>query len=139
MKLASVTKLYKSNKTTSKKKKKKKKKKMAMASKRQIVTSLSIFLFKENLEQSRNLILEAWSAKLILSLIITFYPTKTENRTKNFLTQLLIWVKVLFLTKNADSLPKNADINKVKKVLILRHIFFKTKYVCVLTYQISSF
>ena len=119
--------------------KKKKKKEKTMALKRQIVTSLSIFLFKENLEQSRNRILEAWSVKLILSLIITVYLSKTENRTKNFLTQLLIWVKVLFLTKNADSFPKNADINKVKKVVVLRHIFFKTTYVCIFTYQTSSF
>ena len=35
--------------------------------------------------------------------------------------------------------PKNADISKMKGVLVLKRILCETKYVCVLTYQISSF
>ena len=41
----------------------------------------------------------------MFSLIVAFYLTKTENRTKKYLT-LLLWVKVLFLPKNGDFLQK---------------------------------
>ena len=51
---------------------------------------------------------------------------------------LLLWLKVLHLTKNVDYLQKNADISKIKKFLVLKGIFSKTTYVFVLTYQISS-
>ena len=34
---------------------------------------------------------------------------------------------------------KNADISKIKKVLVPKDIFSKTTYVFVLTHQISSF
>ena len=36
-------------------------------------------------------------------------------------------------------LPKNADTNKIKGVLVLKDIFSETAYVHVLTYQISHF
>ena len=36
-------------------------------------------------------------------------------------------------------LQKNADISKIKGILVLESILSKTTYVCVLTYQISSF
>ena len=52
------------------------------------MTSLSFFQFMTNLEQSGSRIPNAESAKLMCSLIVTFYPTKTENRTKKSLTQL---------------------------------------------------
>ena len=50
----------------------------------------------------------------------------------------MFWVKVLFFTKNADFLQKNAEINKIKGVLVLKGIFYETTYVFVLTYQIWS-
>ena len=53
-----------------------------------IVTSLSFFQFMANLEQSGSQIPDAESAKLMFSLIVTFYLTKSENRTKKSLTQL---------------------------------------------------
>ena len=34
---------------------------------------------------------------------------------------------------------QNADINKIKGVLVLKWMFSKTTYVCVLTHQISNF
>ena len=57
------------------------------------MTSLAFFLFMANLERSGRRIPEAWSTKLIpeawsteqLSLTVTFYLTKTENRTKKSL------------------------------------------------------
>ena len=73
--LEPVSKLDKRNTTTSKK--------LAMTSCRQIVTSLSFFQFMTNLEQSGSRILDAWSVKLTFSLMVTFYITKTENRTEN--------------------------------------------------------
>ena len=36
-----------------------------------------------NLEQSGSRIPDAWSVKLLFPLTVTFYTTKTENRTKN--------------------------------------------------------
>ena len=41
--------------------------------------------------------------------------------------------KMLFFCK------KNTEIRKIKMVLVLKSIFSETAYVCVLTYQISSF
>ena len=41
-----------------------------------------------NLEQFGNQIQDAWSVILKFSLTVTFYVTKTENRTKKSLTQL---------------------------------------------------
>ena len=43
---------------------------------------------------------------------------------------------MLFFTKNADFLQKNAEINKIKGILVLKGIFYETTYVFVLTYQI---
>ena len=53
------------------------------------------------LEQPRRWIPDARSIKLTFSKTVTFYFTKIENRIKQFLTAviLLIRVKVLFLTK----------------------------------------
>ena len=74
MKLGPVTKLEKRNKTTSKK--------LTITSYQKIVTSLSFFRFMANLEKSAIRNPEAWSVKLLFLLTITFYLTKTENRTK---------------------------------------------------------
>ena len=74
MKLRQVTKLNTRNKATSKK--------MMITSCQKIVTSLPLFQFTANLEQSTQ------SVKLTFSLIVTFYLTKTESRNKISLTQL---------------------------------------------------
>ena len=50
----------------------------------------------------------------------------------------MLWEKVLFFTKNADFLQNNADISKIKGVLVLAGIIFKTTYMFVLPYQIWS-
>ena len=75
----------------------------------------------------------------MFSLKVTFYLTKTENRTKRFITlllkrflTLLLWVKVLFW-------PENADIIKIEMALVLRGTFSETVYMFVLTCQIGSF
>ena len=49
------------------------------------------------------------------------------------LSKLAIFAKMLIFAK------KNADISNIKLVLVLAGIFSKIKYLCVLTYQISSF
>ena len=50
----------------------------------------------------------------------------------------MLWEKVLFFTKYADFLQNNADISKIKGVLVLAGIIFKTTYMFVLPYQIWS-
>ena len=50
----------------------------------------------------------------------------------------MLWVKVLFFTKNANFLQNNADMHKIRRVLVLKGIFFETTYVSVFTYQIWS-
>ena len=44
-----------------------------------------------------------------------------------------IYIFIVFFCK------KNANISKIKEVLVLKGIFSETTYVCILTYQISSF
>ena len=66
-----------------------------------------IFRFLPNLEQSGGRIPE--SAKVMFSVIVTFYLTKTENRTKKSRTQLShYWTKNYLFAKNAD-------ISKIKR------------------------
>ena len=79
MKLGPVTKLDKRNKTS---------KKLTMTSCQKIVTPLSFFRFLANLEQSGGRIPDTESAKVMISVKVTFGLTKTENRTKISLTQL---------------------------------------------------
>ena len=64
--------------------------------------------FMTNLEQSGGWIPDALSVKPKFSLIVTFYLTKTENRSEKSNTALILLfsVKVLFLPKNADFLQK---------------------------------
>ena len=95
-----------------------------MTSCQQIFTSLSFFQLITNLEQSGSWILDAQYVKLTFSKIVTFYLAKTENRTKKSPTQLShccfkqsYYLKML---KNADFLQKNADISKIKWVLVLK-------------------
>ena len=59
-----------------------------MTSSREIVTSLPLFGFLSNLEQSGGRIPNSESANITFSVIVTFCPTKNENRTKKSLTQL---------------------------------------------------
>ena len=83
MKLRPVTKLGNRNRKTSKKKNE-----MTMTSCRKIVTLLSFFRFLANLEQSGGRIPYTESAKVMFPVIANFCLTKTETRTKKYLTQL---------------------------------------------------
>ena len=80
MKLGSVTKIDTRNKITSKK--------LTMTSCQKIVRSLSFLGFLVNMEQSESRIPDTESAKVMFSVIVTFFLTKTGNRTKKSLTQL---------------------------------------------------
>ena len=80
MKLGPVTKFDKGNTTPLKK--------LPMTSCQKIVMSLSIFQVKADFEHSGRRISHVWSVKLLFSLTVTFYHTKTENRTKKSPTQL---------------------------------------------------
>ena len=54
----------------------------------EIVTSLSFFGFLANLEKSGGRIPDTKSAKVMLSVTVTFCLTKTKSITKKSLTQL---------------------------------------------------
>ena len=80
--------------------------------------------------------------KLTFSLIVTFYLTKTENRTKKSLI-LLLWVKILFLPKKkkkkkGDFLQKMLTWAKLKGPWYEKVYFMKLN-MCVITCQIWSF
>ena len=72
MKLGSVTKLDKRNKTMSKK--------LTLTLCGKIMMSLSFFGFLANSEQSEDRIPYTESAKVMFSVIVTFCLTTTENR-----------------------------------------------------------
>ena len=78
MKLGLVTKLGKRNMATSKK--------IADDVMSTNYDSLSFLQYMTNLEQSGSQIRNAWSLVPTFLLIVTFYLTKTENRTKKSLT-----------------------------------------------------
>ena len=80
MKVGPVTKIDKTNKTTSKN--------LTLTSCWKIKMTLSFFRFLVKLEQSRGRIPDTESAKVMFSVIVSFCLTKTENRTKKSLTQL---------------------------------------------------
>ena len=67
---------------------KQRQKHLTMTSCQKIVRSLSFFEFLANLEQFGGRIPDTESAKVMFSVIVIFYLTKTENRTKKSLTQL---------------------------------------------------
>ena len=79
-KLGPVTKLGKKNKKNTKK--------VEDDAISKIVASLLFLQFMVNSEQSRSRILDAQSVKYIFLLIVIFYLTKTENKTKRSLTKL---------------------------------------------------
>ena len=80
MKLRSVTKIDKRNKTTSKK--------FDDGVMSEILTSLSFFGVLANLEQSGGRIPDTESAEVMFSVTVTFCFTKTANKTKKSLTYL---------------------------------------------------
>ena len=109
-KLGPVTKLDKKNTTMSKK----------------IVTSLPFFRSTVNLEQFGSRIPDACSVKRLFSLTVTFYLTKTENRTKKSLTELSYYYfekKYYFWKKMLIFCIKNADIRRIKVVMELKDVF----------------
>ena len=82
------------------------------------------------------------SVKLKFSIVVKFSLTKIENRTKKYLNAavtLLLWVEILLWEKMLIFCKESAGIRKIKEVLVLKSIFPETAYVCVLTYQLSSF
>ena len=53
------------------------------------LTNCDLIVFLTNFQPSGSWIPDAWSINLTFSLIVTFYLTSTENKTKKSLTQLL--------------------------------------------------
>ena len=97
----------------------------------------SFFQFMVNSEQSGSRIPDGYSAKLTFSIIVIFYPAKTENRPKNLQhnSHTIALSKGTVFTRKCCFLQqqqKNADNSKIKKALVLKAIFSETSYVCVL-------
>ena len=107
-----------------------------MTSLQKIVTSLSFFLFVANLEQSRSRIPDAWSVTLSFSKIVTFYLTKTENKTEKSVTELSYYEghkMLIFCYKDMLTSTKLRGSWYYK-------IYFLKLHMCVCTsHQISSF
>ena len=115
-----------------------------MRSCHQIVASLSFFLFISNQEQSGSRIPDAQSVKPTFSLKVFFYLTNTANRTNNLQHSsytialnkaTIIAKKIIIFCK------KNADICKIKRILVLKGIFSEIMYVCVylrIKFQVSG-
>ena len=61
---------------------------MTTTSCQKVVTLLSFYQFIANLERSGSRVPDAYSVKLMFSLIVTFYLTKNANRAKKSLTEL---------------------------------------------------
>ena len=96
MKLGPINKLEKGNKTKSRN--------LAMTSCQRTVTSLSFFWLMANLEQSGSRFPDAYSVKLILSLIVVFYLTHSSH--------VIALGNGTIFAKNADFLQRNAEISK---------------------------
>ena len=78
----------------------------------------------------------------MFSLTVTFYLTKTENRTKKSLalsSHTVTLNKGTIFAKKQWFFAKIADISKIKRTPILKGIFSETTYMCVLTCPIWSF
>ena len=73
---------------TFRKRKKTASKNLTVTSCQKTVMSLSYFQFMANLKQFGNQIPDTYPVKCMVSSKVTFYLTKTENRTKTSLTQL---------------------------------------------------
>ena len=71
--------------------------------------------------------------------MVTFYLTKLKNRKKKRSSHTIAWRKAIIFAKKMQISWKNADISKIKELLVLKNLFHETTYVCVLTYQISKF
>ena len=68
---------------------------------------------------------------LINSNLLSYKNWKQNQKISKTALALLLWVKVLFLSKNADFCKKrNADVSKIKRALVLNGKFSKTTYVC---------
>ena len=82
-----------------------------------------------DLEQFGTWFRDTWSMILRFSLIANFYLKKNKNRTK----KIYYCQTILIFLKN------NAGISKIEMGLVLKGTFSETKYLFVLTFQISSF
>ena len=75
------------------------------------------------------------NAYLFINSNLLFYKNLEIDLKSPFHTALtlLLWANILFLPKKCWFFVKNADISKIKKVLVLKGTFYKNTYVYVLT------
>ena len=129
VKLGPVTKLDKRNNATSKN--------LMMMSCWQMLTN---FCLMTNLEQSGSWIPDARSVKFTFSLIVTFILQKLEIDLNNFYhsSHTIAFSKdAVFFQKILIFCKKKATISKIKGVVVVKAIFSKTTYLCVLNYVLN--
>ena len=112
MKLVPVTKLDKRNKTRPKK--------FGHDFMPKNYNVIVIFLIYGQFGASRKPDSEGIVYKIYIFIDSNLLCYKNWKQTKTSLTQLLLWVKVLFWPKNAGFLQKNADTTKIKKTLNMK-------------------
>ena len=64
---------------------------------------------------------------------------KTELKNFQLISHTIVLTKGTVFVKKCRFFSKNADISKIKGILILKGVFSKTTYLSFITYQISSF
>ena len=128
MKLESVTKLDKRNTTTSKNFDND-----VMTANCDVIVIFPINGQFETIRKSSSGRMVCKTYFLINSNLLSYKNWKQNKKISNTSLILLLWVKVLLLTK------KSADISKIRRVLVLKSIFSKTRYRCILTYLRTKF
>ena len=88
-----------------------------------------------SLEQTRSRVLDVWFVKPTPSIIAAFYLAETEKLS----SRVIALAKGTVFAKNMLIVCKNNNMRKNQGVSVLKDIFSKTTYMCVLTYQISNF
>ena len=97
---------------------------------------LSFFQFLAILEQSGTRIPNAESYVLINNNPLSYKNRKENQKVSNTAINYALSKGTSFAKKNPEFLEKNADISKIKEILVLKGIFSETNYGCVLTCQI---
>lgn len=102
-----------------------------------LYTSLSFFWFSTDQSGSRTPIRRCTIEKFDQYLTFILQNPKAELKYLQHKTHLSFCKTALFLTKNCQFLH-NADINKLKMVLVIMCVFYKTAYLSIHLCQYSS-
>ena len=105
-----------------------------------VTNGFSFFQFIENLEQFRDWIPDLCSYVFINSYLLCCKNWKQKWSASNKVLEILLWVKVLFLTENIYLFQKDVNISNITDVLkgTKRYVFWNNICMCT-TCQLLSF